>query len=145
MIEKISKFAKTLRELFGDNYIIEDSWTSHGDKPDIHFRDYAEERKWSYTEAMASPIARSIFLTDKHFIDKSCAVIMIQPCGQSAAYELGYAAGTGKRTVIIKDIPKDSVLPKVDMMENFADIISPNIDHFLEHDFITFKHLCERC
>ena len=135
-IEKIQAFAHELRCC--QNVVeVEDAWTSHGDQPDICFYKYSVGRGWTYAQALSCPVATSVFETDKNYIDTATAVIMLQPCGPSAALELGYAAGCGKVCVIIKE---STTYTKVDIMEKFADIIANNQeDFFINHldNFLT--------
>jgi hypothetical protein len=108
---------------------VNDQWTAHGSVVDAEFWNYAVcSRNWSYEQALNSDICKDVFELDKKFIDRSSCVIMIQPCGKSAALELGYAAGTGKRTIIIKCEP----IERIEVMELFADYVFNSMDLFFE-------------
>ena len=107
--------------------IVNDSWTAHGPYVDINYWEYAQKQNWSYDEAIRHPVSRAVFELDKKFINEADIVIMLQPCGRSASLELGYAAGTGTFTAIVK-AQKD--YDKVEVMEQFADIIYGDTEEF---------------
>jgi len=139
-IAQVQELARKLRTDLSARYdtikfVVHDDWTSHGPDPDKYYLEYAHMRKFTYAEAMANPIATAAFEVDKAFIDEADAVIMLQPCGKSAALELGYAVGQNKVTVIIKDGITDNGYDRIDIMEKFATIISNNITDFLTTDF----------
>ncbi len=59
---------------------------------------------WSATrtrEVLAHPIAQAGFKSDFDAMKWADTVVMAQPCGRSAALELGWAAGAGKHTVAL--------------------------------------------
>lgn len=114
------------------DFEVNDSWTAFGSVVDVEFWKYACERKWDYTTALRSEVCKNTFELDKYFINQADCVIMLQPCGKSAALELGYAAGIGKRTVIIKHgIPE-----RIEVMENFADFVFMNQPDFWKNFFV---------
>ena len=113
----------------GINIEVKDDWTSHGPDPDTYFCEYALARKFSYSEALNNPVARSVFFTDKAFIDAASAVILLQPAGRSAMGELCYAAGKGKATAIIKE---SAYYDRVEIMELFSDVISNDQEEFFK-------------
>lgn len=107
---------------------VNDSWTSHGPDPDAYYADYIKYRRMTYSEALNHPVAQSVCMLDKAFIDEADIVIMYGPAGKSAYMELGYAIGSGKKTAIIKNWEGD----RVDIMEGLAGHIYDNETHFLK-------------
>jgi hypothetical protein len=74
-----------------------------------------------FVEALTDPIAEAAFYSDRDGIDLADTVIMLAPAGVSAALELGYAAGKGKRTfVLLSPLPADL---RADLMLSLADRI----------------------
>ena len=131
-IPAIREFSTRLRAAIGDRpIVVTDDWVSHGPDPDVRYHEYCRARNYTYSQAMQNPVAQSVYMTDRTFIDNSAAVIMLQPCGPSAALELGYATGRGKVTVIIK---ASQDYDKVDIMESFATIISDDQESFFARD-----------
>lgn len=63
-----------------------------------------EERPWSAArtrEVLSHPIAEEGFGLDFRAMQWADTCVMLQPCGRSAALELGWAAGAGKRTLVL--------------------------------------------
>jgi hypothetical protein len=138
-IPRIRLFAFRLRcELEAHKYkntIVNDSWTSHGCNVDKQYYKYIQSVGWTYTEAIQHEVVTSIFELDESFIERADVVIMLEPCGKSAALELGYAAGIGKKTYIIKDEIKG-----IEVMERFATQVYENKESFFDNlAFILFN------
>jgi hypothetical protein len=60
--------------------------------------------QWSiaeYLEGIKYPIARLGFGLDKQALDWCDTCVLVLPCGRSAHLEAGYAAGQGKRVIIL--------------------------------------------
>lgn len=55
------------------------------------------------------------------------ALVMLQPCGRSAALELGWAIGAGKRTAVLM---RDGQEPE--LMIRLADYLTTSVDKLLE-------------
>lgn len=129
-IPAIQEFASKLRHQWFcecDSLLtVNDSWTAHGSTVDEEYWKYCLRQGYDYTTALHHDVAKSVFNLDKSFIERADAIIMIQPCGKSAALELGYAAGRKKFTCIIKEEPAT----RIEVMENFADIVYPNKEIF---------------
>ncbi|KKN70785.1 hypothetical protein LCGC14_0427800 [marine sediment metagenome] len=61
-------------------------------------------KQWSveqYVAAMSNSLARKGFTQDMVALTKCDTCVLVAPCGRSAHLELGFAAGAGKRTVIL--------------------------------------------
>lgn len=130
-IQKIQALAHNIRDST-ISAVVNDTWTSHGPDPDKYYYQYCKNRGYSYIEAIREPICQSVFETDKKFIEDADLVVMLKPCGKSACLELGYAAGLGKMTVVIRGAdPHD--YDRIDVMENFATYIYDNENAFLEN------------
>ena len=54
-----------------------------------------------YAEALRHPIAIAGFDSDMTALRSCDTCVMLQPCGRSAALELGWACGNGRRTAIL--------------------------------------------
>jgi hypothetical protein len=54
-----------------------------------------------FREALSHPRVRQGFHYDMDALQACDAVVMVQPCGRSAALELGWAAGAGKPTIVL--------------------------------------------
>ena len=63
-----------------------------------------ESSPWSAArtrEVLAHPVAEAGFASDFDAMKWSDAIVMVQPCGRSAALELGWGAGAGKLTLAL--------------------------------------------
>jgi hypothetical protein len=143
--EKIQSFADKLIDLCKEfeqyglpKTKINDSWTSHGPDPDVHYLEFVRRRGMSYAEAMDHPVANSVYSLDKSFLDDAELVILYGPAGKSAYLELGYAIGTNKETVVIKNWEND----RVDVMEGMASHIFDTENHFIKSLAMSIYKYC---
>ncbi len=63
-----------------------------------------EWQKWTpaeYVEALRHPLAVAGFRSDINALVNAYICVLVQPSGRSAALELGYAAGMGKRCAVL--------------------------------------------
>lgn len=63
-----------------------------------------EPKPWSAEktrEVLAHPVAERGFGLDFAAMQWADTFVMVQPCGRSAALELGWACGAGKRTLVL--------------------------------------------
>jgi hypothetical protein len=118
-----------------------DDWTAHGPTPDLEFISYAKMRGWTTVEALASRTAQAVFNIDIAYLDQASCVIMLQPSGKSAALELGYSRGRGKKTVIVKNCGQDQIT-EIEIMENMAHLIASCESSFFDN-FNLFVKLLE--
>jgi len=86
-----------------------------------------------FARMLEHPVAEAGFALDMNALRWCEACIMVQPCGVSAALELGWAAGAGKRTAVylVKGEPE--------LMFKVADLITARFDEicaFLRKDAI---------
>lgn len=81
----------------------------------------------NYLNALKHPIAISGFAFDMNALKDCEACVMVQPCGFSAALELGYAIGAGKKSVVYIPEMRDP-----DLMILAADLITTDIHQMLE-------------
>lgn len=58
-----------------------------------------------FIEVLAHPIAQRSFDLDMAALSACDACVLVLSCGRSAHFELGWAAGAGKRTVVLFDDP----------------------------------------
>ena len=78
-------------------------------------------------EVLAHPVAERGFGLDLSALEWCEALVMVQPCGRSAALELGYVAGMGKRTCVLLD---DFCEPE--LMLKVADKLCVTLDEVVE-------------
>jgi hypothetical protein len=90
----------------------------------LEFGDKAEWTAELYaTQVLYHPIAEHGFELDMHALDAADACVLVLPCGRSAHLELGYAAGTGKLTVVY--VPK---LDEPELMYRMCDYVETTLD-----------------
>lgn len=56
-------------------------------------------------EILTHPIAQSAFAKDMDALRNAEATVLVLPCGRSAHLELGWATGTGQKTIVLLDDP----------------------------------------
>lgn len=90
-----------------------------------------------YLKKLNHPKAVKGFQNDKDALDNCKVLILVLPCGLSAHLELGYAAGAGKKTIILLDGP----IENPELMYKLADHIVDSVGGVLnilekvdEHD-----------
>lgn len=64
----------------------------------------------TWREMLKHPIARAGYYSDKDAIDWCDVVLYLLPCGKSASWELGYAAGKGKKLYVLALEPTEPEL-----------------------------------
>jgi hypothetical protein len=105
-----------------------DDWFAAGPHADDIWRDYEKARGRSFFDAIRGPHARTVFNFDLDNILASDTVVLALPAGQSAAMELGFAAGKGKSTHILMEAENE----RWDIMMQFAQHIHPTVESLLE-------------
>lgn len=89
-----------------------------------------EWRQWTpeqYIEALRHPLAVAGFRSDIEALQNCYACVLVQPSGRSAALELGYAAGMGKRcAVLLSDGQEPELMLKV------AEFMTPSLVHLVD-------------
>lgn len=113
---KIRLIAASLR---ARGYDVFDDWHGTHAQADDEWQKYANQRGWTYQEALAGASAQSIFNLDKTHLDRADAVVMVLPCGRSGHLELGYARGCRKPGFILLNGKVD----RYDVMYSFATAI----------------------
>lgn len=90
---------------------------------------HAEPVPWSAEktrEVLEHPVAQAGFDSDRAAMAWADAIVMVQPCGRSAALELGWGAGAGKLTVaLLADGQEPELMLKV------ADKIALSLDEVI--------------
>ena len=81
----------------------------------------------AYVAALEHPIAREGLRRDFEAMRWADSFVMVQPCGRSAALELGWAIGAGKRTAVLLD---DNSEPE--LMLRLANLLTPSLGDVLE-------------
>jgi len=84
---------------------------------------------WSAVETinvLGGDVAQSALKLDFDAMKWADTVVMLQPCGRSAALELGWAIGAGKHTLVLMD---DGQEPE--LMIRLADHLAANLDELL--------------
>lgn len=74
---------------------------------------------FDYQTLLRTEQAMRAFAEDRKWLDWCDCCIMVHPCGQSAHLEAGYAAGIGKKLVILARMQSGTY----DVMYGFADAI----------------------
>lgn len=121
----IPQLAKTLRE---EGYEVFAEWHNAGPRADMHWQDHEKFKGSSYKEALAGPHVENVFYYDQAYIDLADIVVLVMPAGKSGHLELGYAAGGGKKTIILLDEEP----ARYDIMPRFADTICNNVSELIE-------------
>lgn len=78
-------------------------------------------------EVLDHPVADRGFKFDFDAMNWADVIVMLQPCGVSAALELGWAAGAGKRTAVLM---ADHQEPE--LMLKMADFLTDNLVAIVE-------------
>ena len=63
-----------------------------------------EWQSWTgqqFRDALSHPRVKQGFRYDMDALEACDALVMVQPCGRSAALELGWAVGAGKPTIVL--------------------------------------------
>ncbi len=84
---------------------------------------------WSAEETRAVlslPRSEGGFQTDLAAMVLADVIVMVQPCGRSAALELGWGAGSGRGTVVLLDDDQEP-----ELMLKVADALVTSIDEML--------------
>lgn len=90
---------------------------------------YEQGRGRVYKDALKGYAARHVFAFDKLHLDTSSHVVLVLPAGKSGHLELGYAAGSGKRTFVLLEPETD---PRWDVMYQFADEVCESTDELVK-------------
>ena len=121
-IDNIRKLADFLRET--NEFLVNDSWISHGPTPDIEYFKYSKYRNWGKTTALITPNMKSIFSLDAGFIEDADIIINLQPSGNSSSVEGGMAFRAQKMTVLLIVDKEESEYRKIEVMYSCYSIIS---------------------
>lgn len=87
-------------------------------------------RQWdarAYVRGLEHPVAREGLRLDFEAMKWASAFVMVQPCGRSAALELGWAIGAGKPTAVLLD---DESEPE--LMLRLAHVLTPSLGEVLD-------------
>ena len=82
------------RDPAGDSSQAGFSWT----EVDVKADDWTAAK---LRDALTHPRVEEAFSFDRNALRDCDALVMLQPCGRSAALELGWAAGAGKPTIVL--------------------------------------------
>lgn len=77
-------------------------------------------------EGLEHSLAKEAFESDFYALDDCDVCVMVQPCGQSSALELGWAVGSGKHTVVL--LCEDS---GPELMLKMADLLVTDLQELL--------------
>lgn len=101
-------------------------------KGDTGFHWYEIDKDWkswspeAYRDALWHPIAESGFEKDKEAMEWADIFIGVQPFGRSASIEMGWAAGKGKKTILLLEDGEPELMVK------FFDYICCSIEEVLD-------------
>lgn len=122
---EIPHLAQTLRK---EGYAVFAEWHNPGPEADMCWQEHEKLKGSTYKEAMAGSHVENVFYYDQAYIDLADVVVLVMPAGRSGHLELGYAAGSGKKTLILLDQEPD----RYDIMPRFATGICNNLNELLE-------------
>lgn len=111
--QEVPKVASFLRAMA---FQVFDDWYAAGPEADDYWKDYEKSRGRTYAEALKGKAAQNVFAFDKANLDAADAAVLVLPAGRSGHLELGYMAGRGKQTFILKAPDED----RWDVMYAFA-------------------------
>jgi hypothetical protein len=117
-------------ELRAAGYAVFDDWFAAGPEADDWWKKYEQARGRTYKEALKGKAAQNVFRFDKENIDASSVVVLVAPAGRSGHAELGYAAGRGKRTYVLRDLIPDE--ERWDVMYAFFDGVFDTVEELCE-------------
>jgi len=120
---QIPDIGNTLRDAGFD---VLDDWYGAGEIADDSWKAYELQRGRTYQQALQGRAANHIFAFDKSHLDRCEIGILVCPAGRSGHLELGYMAGSGKRTYILVDNPD-----RWDLMYKFADAVCFSVAELL--------------
>jgi hypothetical protein len=86
-------------------------------------------QRWTAQQQIAAfdhPVAQFGLALDYGGMQWANVCVMLQPCGRSAALELGWAIGAGKRTAVLMT---DGQEPE--LMLRLADVLTTSVDELL--------------
>ncbi len=74
------------------------------------WRQIDPDREWlkdpaRFRAGLEHPVAQHGFRLDMSALTSADATVLVLPCGRSAHLELGYAVGSGQRTIVLLDTP----------------------------------------
>lgn len=105
-----------------------DQWMASGEGADQHWKDYGEQRGWSYFQTLKSDFVQTAFNFDFSNMQTSDGCVLVMPAGKSAHCELGWFVGSGKKAYILFDeMPERPDL----MPANMATGIFTNIEELI--------------
>lgn len=105
-----------------------DEWINPGPEADEFWQKYEARRKRTYKEALNSYHAKHIFEFDKTHLDRADICILVMPAGKSGHLELGYAAGTKKKTYVLFEKEPE----RYDLMYRFCEDVFMNENELIE-------------
>lgn len=81
-----------------------------------------------HVEMLRHPIAQAGFKSDMDALRDCDVCVLVLPCGRSAHLELGWAAGHGKKTVVLEPDPIEP-----DLMYLMCDRLCTSFDELLDY------------
>lgn len=124
---QIPYIAQRLREA---GFEVFDDWFAPGPETDECWREYETARGRSYQEALAGHHATNVFAFDRFHLTGCHGVVLALPAGKSGHLELGYMAGQGKPSWILRD--ETNTDSRFDVMAQFATGVCASVDALVE-------------
>lgn len=122
----IVNYARLLEAETGETVF--DDWYAPGPNADDCWKQWAQDRGWTYEQALQTHAARHIFEFDLRFLKEASQVVLICPAGRSAHMELGWALGQGKPGhVLLEDETQ-----RWDVMYQFATTVTRDLQYLLK-------------
>lgn len=123
--QEIPKIAKRLTQ---EGFEVFAEWHNPGPEADMFWQEHEKFKGSTYKEALAGSHVENVFYYDQAYIDLADIVVLVMPAGKSGHLELGYAAGSGKKTFILLDQEPD----RYDVMPRFANAVCNNLDELIK-------------
>ncbi|MCM8542398.1 MAG: hypothetical protein NE328_19160 [Lentisphaeraceae bacterium] len=121
------KVVKSLRQLGHEVY---DFKNPHG-KTGFSWSEIDENwENWTnedYIKALNHPKANAGYKSDFNAMEWADTFVLVLPCGRSAHLEAGWAAGSGKETVLLLDVMEPKLMVKM------LDKIVPSLNDLIEY------------
>lgn len=96
---------------------------------DEHWKGWSPE---NYRMALEHSASRRAFKRDMRHLEGCDALVLVKPCGASAHTEAGYAAGAGKKVVVLLQPENDFPEAAAELMYKMFDAICLNMEEVIE-------------
>lgn len=145
---RVNEVANQLRAAGIDAF---DQWIAAGPEADQHWKDYGQQRGWSYFETLKSDFVQTAFNFDLTHMQSSDGCVLVMPAGKSAHCELGWFVGAGKKAYILFDeLPERPDLMPANLatgvftdIKELIEVLTPTPDESCPHIYGGTCPMCE--